>query len=113
MRQPRRLSCEGGFDRENNMPKYRKKPVIIDAWPNYTNDPEIDGGPSRAVPSPVWLLDATANGTVAPGPLSSLLINTLEGQMRADVGDYIIRGIKGELYPCKPEIFHATYEPVE
>lgn len=38
-------------------------------------------------------------------------IVTLEGVMRADVGDYIITGVKGEHYPCKPDIFHATYEP--
>lgn len=40
-------------------------------------------------------------------------ILTLEGTMRADVGDYIITGVKGERYPCKPDIFHATYEPAE
>lgn len=39
-------------------------------------------------------------------------IHTLEGTMTADVGDYIIRGIHGELYPCKPDIFKATYDPV-
>ena len=41
-----------------------------------------------------------------------LLIHTLEGVMRANFGDWIIRGVKGEFYPCKPEIFEATYEPV-
>lgn len=41
-----------------------------------------------------------------------LTIATLEGVMRAEVGDWIIRGVKGELYPCKPDIFAATYEPV-
>jgi hypothetical protein len=40
-------------------------------------------------------------------------IQTLEGTMRADEGDWIIRGVKGELYPCKPDIFEATYEPAE
>jgi len=39
-----------------------------------------------------------------------LVVHTLEGDMRADLGDYIIRGVKGELYPCKPDIFEATYE---
>ena len=48
---------------------------------------------------------ATYNG-------EQLLISTLEGQMRADVGDWVIRGVKGEFYPCKPDIFAATYEPV-
>src|SRR6185312_4620811 len=41
-----------------------------------------------------------------------LRINTLEGDMRANVGDFIIKGIKGEFYPCKPDIFEATYEKV-
>ena len=40
-------------------------------------------------------------------------IQTLEGTMHADVGDYIITGVKGETYPCKPDIFEQTYEPVE
>ena len=39
------------------------------------------------------------------------LIKTLEGEMVGEVGDYLITGIKGEKYPCKPDIFHATYEP--
>jgi hypothetical protein len=47
-----------------------------------------------------------------PGP-AFMLIETLEGVMRAEVGDWIIRGVKGEFYPCKPDIFAATYEPVD
>jgi len=42
-----------------------------------------------------------------------IFINTLEGKMRADPGDWIITGVKGEQYPCKPDIFSATYEPVK
>ncbi|MDT2663020.1 hypothetical protein P7E02_24375 [Enterococcus hulanensis] len=42
-----------------------------------------------------------------------LTIHTLEGSIYADIGDYIIRGVQGELYPCKPDIFEATYEAVE
>ena len=42
-----------------------------------------------------------------------VFINTLEGTMYAKVGDWIIRGVKGEFYPCKPDIFEATYEPVD
>lgn len=50
----------------------------------------------------------------AEGPIDHRqLIKTLEGDMWVDVGDYIITGVKGELYPCKPDIFHKTYEPVE
>ena len=48
-----------------------------------------------------------------PGRSDTLLIPTLEGEMRADVGDWIIRGIAGEYYPCKPDIFADSYEPVE
>ena len=43
----------------------------------------------------------------------SLFIDTLEGRMRADVGDYIIKGLRGEFYPCKPDVFHKKYEAVE
>lgn len=50
--------------------------------------------------------------TVLPVAGGGLDIKTLEGTMRADVGDWIIQGVKGELYPCKPDIFAATYEPV-
>lgn len=42
-----------------------------------------------------------------------LTIRTLEGDMRADLGDYVIRGVAGEFYPCKPDIFEATYERME
>jgi hypothetical protein len=50
----------------------------------------------------------------AEGPVSEVVeIKTLEGTMRADPGDYIITGVKGERYPCKPDIFEATYEAVE
>ena len=43
----------------------------------------------------------------------SIEINTLEGTMHAEAGDWIIKGVKGEMYPCKPDIFVATYDPVE
>lgn len=79
------------------MPKFRKKPVVIEAWQN------VEG----AIP-PDWL---QGHGTGNAG--SSIFIVTLEGMMRADLGDWIIRGVKNELYPCKPEIFAATYEPAE
>lgn len=50
----------------------------------------------------------------AEGPITEVQeIETLEGVMRADVGDYIITGVKGERYPCKPDIFELTYEPVD
>ena len=50
----------------------------------------------------------------ARGPLTvAETIETLEGTMRADVGDYVIRGVKGETYPCKPDVFAATYETAD
>lgn len=45
-------------------------------------------------------------------PGDAIFIDTLEGQMRADKGDWIIKGLKGEFYPCKPEIFAMKYEPI-
>jgi len=79
--------------------KYRKKPVVIEAiqWlgDNEYEVSQFAGDHLRHGESPDYLL-----------------INTLEGTMKADLGDWIIRGIQGEIYPCKPDIFEATYEPV-
>jgi hypothetical protein len=82
------------------MPQFRKKPVVIEAvqWTG-SNMQEVSAhfkGSNQ--------LPAVIHGH----PVS---IATLEGEMRADIGDYIIRGVKGEYYPCKPDIFDATYEP--
>lgn len=85
------------------MPKYCKKPVVIDAvlW---------DGNLTTVEP---LLIGASTEGVYQDLGETTLMIPTLEGTMRADKGDWIIRGIKGELYPCKPDIFEATYEPFE
>lgn len=61
---------------------------------------------------PQWLLDAVEKGTVTPMTGGGLLIETLEGTMTAQVGDWIMQGESGELYPCKPDIFARTYEEV-
>ena len=82
------------------MPKYRKKPVVIEAWQWTPHD--------KGEEIPMWLVMSNYE----LGPEDGLLIKTLEGTMRADPGDWIIRGVKGELYPCKPDIFAATYDPV-
>lgn len=87
--------------------KFRKKPVVIEAFQLYPED-----GKTRQLP-PRWLVDAMVAGTVTAGEDGSATIKTLEGEMKADVGDWIIQGVKGELYPCKPDIFAATYEPAE
>jgi hypothetical protein len=78
---------------------FRKKPVVINAviWDGKLTTVERLG---------------TYSGTVSQDlGAKSLQIETLEGVMTAQVGDWIIRGVKGELYPCKPDIFAATYEP--
>jgi hypothetical protein len=91
------------------MPKFRKKPVVIEAvqW-----EPDSDGAPKNAWP-PNWPIldwDLAAQWTVGDSG-AALIIHTLEGDMRAEPGDWIIKGVKGEFYPCKPDIFAATYEP--
>lgn len=80
------------------MPQFRKKPVVIEAvqWTG-SNADEISAFSKKAV-------------RVSSGEMPTLTVPTLEGTMRADVGDWIIRGVKGEYYPCKPDIFAATYE---
>lgn len=89
------------------MAKYRKKPVVIEAF-------QWTGGPDQ-IEAPVWACEAIRAGAVRferlGTPEVSLLIDTLEGTHRANQGDWIIQGVKGELYPCKPDIFAATYEP--
>ena len=85
--------------------KFRKKPVVIEAFEVHPAD-----GHTRQLP-PAWLVNAMVGGSVKPLDGGGLVIGTLEGEMRADVGDWIIQGVKGELYPCKPDIFAATYEP--
>jgi hypothetical protein len=79
--------------------KYRKKPVVIEAV-------QYDGHNFAEI-------SAWAGITIAEKFTGGLLIDTLEGQMRADLGDWVIKGVQGEFYPCKPGIFEATYEPVE
>jgi len=82
------------------MAKYRKKPVVIEAQ-KFTLDN------AREVSK--WC-DGTLLDFSPHRPF--IEIPTDEGIMKASLGDFIIRGIKGEFYPCKPDIFEATYEPV-
>lgn len=87
--------------------KFRKKPVVIEAWQIPEN---ID---HTAEQPPLWLVNAIMAGTVRPHKESGTVeIDTLEGVMRGGKQDWIIKGVKGELYPCKPDIFDATYEAV-
>jgi hypothetical protein len=80
--------------------KYRKKPVEIEAvqWTGNSESHEA--------------LREWANGNVSLVTEGRLLCHTLEGQIYASVGDWIIKGVQGEFYPCKPAIFESTYEPV-
>lgn len=89
------------------MSKFRKKPVVIEAWRNIDDT-------SDSSPMPDWIIDALESGSAwfSGGVHGHLTIKTLEGEMRADYGDWIIQGVKGELYPCKPDIFEATYDRV-
>jgi hypothetical protein len=77
--------------------KFRKKPVVIEAV-------QYDG--SNASEIGVFVGDAYVDGRRVP------VIRTLEGDMSVTSGDWVIRGVQGEFYPCKPDIFDATYEPV-
>lgn len=87
------------------MPKYRKKPVVIEAW-------HFDGSFKSAGPIIALHPEGVPGPTYYPGR-KTIDIQTLEGTMTAQAGDWIIKGVHGELYPCKPAIFAATYEPVE
>jgi hypothetical protein len=88
------------------MPKFRKKPIIIDA-------DQVTVLLAHAAINwkalPVWIRDEYDKGNIVFGR-DTISIHTLEGVMLADKNDWIIRGVKGELYPCKPDIFDATYE---
>jgi len=87
---------------------YRKKPVIIEAF-MWTGD-------FLQKEDPEWIVEEVKNGMIFFGQNIHnklvMKIITLEGIMEASVGDYIIKGVKGEIYPCKPDIFEATYELV-
>lgn len=79
---------------------FKKKPVVIEAI-------RFDGENYEEVAK------FTLGGVAIPmAPAHTLLIKTIEGDMLARAGDWIIRGVAGEFYPCKPKIFEATYEPV-
>lgn len=80
--------------------KFRKKPVVVEAvqWTGQA----IEGLPE-------WCGDVS-HITL---PVHHVNINTLEGTMSCHLNDWIIRGVKGEIYPCKPDIFEMTYEPVK
>ncbi len=85
------------------MPRFRKKPVEVEA-----HRIGIDPWPEAA-----W--EAVGKNKITlhepEKPHGCILVSTLEGIMVGAHGDWLIRGVKGEFYPCKPDIFEATYEP--
>jgi hypothetical protein len=85
------------------MSKYRKKPVVIEAVQFDGTDASYNDVQALADLSKMGILETCEQG---------IKISTLEGVMVAGPGDWIIRGVKGELYPCKPDIFAATYDEV-
>jgi hypothetical protein len=87
--------------------KFRKKPVVIEAMlvPNTDNPLEI----GKLVG---WFNAHGFSDWEVADSGQCLHLRTLEGVMRADIGDWIIRGVNGEFYPCKPDIFAKTYEKV-
>jgi hypothetical protein len=93
--------------------KYRKKPVVIEAvrWTGENHREMWDFLTGRTDDymdsrGDTFYID---HGRIEGG----LIINTLEGEHLASIGDYIIKGVAGEFYPCKPDIFAQTYEPVQ
>jgi hypothetical protein len=104
------------------MPKYRKKPVVVEAM-------KFEGDPSACYDVLKWVEENTlgsfdyndpdvrenppASGVSIDAADGAMVIATLEGWMKVSMGDYVICGVQGEFYPCKPDIFEASYEKVE
>lgn len=89
--------------------KYRKKPVVIEAI-QYTGDNELEI--KKFVGDDLIIEPQITNQGFIPKWVE-IKIKTLEGDMTANIGDYIIKGVNGEFYPCKPNVFEKTYELVE
>ncbi|MGH2621969.1 MAG: hypothetical protein ACRDHG_15575 [Anaerolineales bacterium] len=98
------------------MPKFRKRPVEIEAF-QMTRQRRVDNSEWPEWLNRAWNEPAGAPGSLypaEPGTGEGLLsIGTLEGEHLVGWEDWIIRGVQGELYPCKPDIFELTYEPVD
>ena len=85
--------------------KFRKKPIVVEAE-QYTGPEHVPlGGPYPTAPGGVRFKPTNMSD-------AEPFIQTLEGEMHVSPGDWIITGVKGEKYPCKPDIFAASYEPV-
>lgn len=87
--------------------KYKKKPVVIDAF-------RFTGSSTSAAIVEAWIKEGREpfDCAIHTCDIRELKIQTLEGEMTASPGDWIIKGVNGEFYPCKPDIFEQTYEAV-
>jgi len=92
------------------MSKYKKKPVVVEAFQFYVE------------PMPDWFMDKVSSNEIVLKNCNHdkcsvnyayCEIKTLEGTMVANAGDYIIKGVEGEIYPCKTDIFNRTYERIK
>ena len=94
--------------------KYIKKPVVVEAIQltayNYDKVCEFMGRTPEQVSNPMFDFDEWGGNR---DEYLGIVIDTLEGKMTANIGDMIIKGVKGEFYPCKPDIFVETYDKVE
>lgn len=88
------------------MARYRKKPVVIEAW-KFSKENYSKGAPDFIRAEKTVSLWSQYGGDVIGGE-----IETLEGEMQISEGDYIIKGVNGEFYPCKPDVFAKTYDKV-
>lgn len=96
--------------------KFRKLPVVIDAvqlsWKNWRDVCDLLDAKSAKQEIKTNTVAEFSDPCGETAPFIELTIQTLEGDMTARHGDWIIKGVNGELYPCKPDIFVKTYEPV-
>ena len=99
-------SVSGGYTKAPCIGVYRKKPVVVSAV-------LYDGSDESIVALISEQFSGKASRYMSLCEDKTIAIRTLEGVMKASVGDYIIKGVHGELYPCKPDIFAKTYDKVE
>lgn len=96
--------------------KYRKKPVVVEAIqykePHYDNIDEIKKFTNQSI-KVEYDVGSSEDGGGYFQRYRRIKLLTLEGEMLVSEGDYIIKGVNGEFYPCKPDIFHKTYEKVK
>ncbi|MCP1147935.1 MULTISPECIES: hypothetical protein [Bacillus] len=85
--------------------KYRKKPVVVEAI-------QYDGSQDSYDKLREFCGEIVGNWLDSFTNISVIYIQTLEGNLIVSPNDYVIKGVKGEFYPCKPDIFQQTYEPI-